>query len=127
MERRRSPIDGDGVFALRRLPARRKLGEIQGDLRRLPRARKEIEGDPRIYFIELDRHWALDCRSDTLFKHLNHSCRPNCFLRVFRRRVEVYTLKAIAAGVELTVDYGVTPHVGGMTCQCGAPRCRGRL
>jgi SET domain-containing protein len=127
VERRNSPIDGTGVFALRRLSARRKLGEIRGELRRLPRARTEIEDDARIYFIELDGRWALDCRTDTLFKHLNHSCHPNCFLRVFRRRVEVYTLRVIPPGVELTVDYVETPHPGGMPCRCGAPQCRGRL
>ncbi|MBL9140145.1 MAG: SET domain-containing protein [Verrucomicrobiales bacterium] len=127
VERQRSPIDGWGVFATRPLPARRKIGEIQGELRRLPRARWEIADHRRIYFVELDERWALDCRKDKLFKHLNHSCRPNCYLRVSHRRIEVYTLNAIPAQTELTVDYVETPHRRGMKCQCGAPTCRGRL
>lgn len=124
---RRSSIEGQGVFAVRRLPGRRKLGELSGTLVRLPQARRAIERAPRIYFIELSRRLALDCRQGNAFRHLNHSCAPNCYLRIYRHRVEVYTLRPLAAGTELTVDYGVTPHRGGMSCACGAARCRGRL
>lgn len=122
-----SPIEGQGVFAARRLPGRRKLGELSGELVRLPEARRLIESAPRIYFVELTRRLALDCRQGNAFRHLNHSCTPNCYLRIFRHRVEVYSLRPITRGTELTVDYGVTPHRGGMTCRCGAARCRGRL
>jgi len=123
----RSPIQGTGLFARVALPGRRKLGEISGRLVRLPQARKEIESAERIYFIELTDRWALECSEGNQFKHLNHSCAPNCYLRIIDRRVEVYTLRPIQAGAELTVDYGETPHKGGMHCQCGAANCRGRL
>lgn len=115
------------MFALSALPARRKLGEISGRLVRLPAARRRIEGNRRIYFIELTRRHALDCSRGNAFRFLNHRCEPNCYLRVVNLRVEVYTLRAIAAGEELTLDYGETPHRGGMTCRCGAPGCRRRL
>jgi len=124
---RRSPIQGRGVFAATHLPARRKLGEISGELVRLPMARKAIENAGQIYFIELTRTWALECSEGNAFKHLNHSCAPNCYLRVINKRVEVYTLCDIEAGMELTVDYGITPHKGGMRCQCGVANCRGLL
>lgn len=123
----RSPIHGRGVFAVSDLPRRRKIGEVTGSLARLPAARQAVEGRKRIYLIELSRRYALDCSRGNAFKHLNHSCAPNCYLRIHRRRVEVYTLRTIPAGTELTVDYGVTPHVGGMSCVCGAEGCRGRL
>lgn len=121
---RASKIQGRGLFAAANLPGRRKLGEISGELVKLPQARKAIEMAPHIYFIELSRRWALECSQGNPFKHLNHSCAPNCYLRIFRRRVEVYTLRRIPAGAELTVDYGVTPHQGGMRCACGACNCR---
>lgn len=124
---RTSRINGRGVFARSVLPRRRKLGEISGQLVRLPEARTAVERNPRIYLIELSRRLALDCSRGNSFKHLNHSCLPNCYLRISRNRVEVYSLKAIPAGSELTVNYGVTPHVGGMICSCGAARCLGRL
>ena len=77
--------------------------------------------------VELDRRWGLDCTRGNCFRHLNHCCAANCYLRVVARRVEIYSRGAIPAGAELTVDYRATPHPGGMACRCGAPRCRGRL
>lgn len=122
-----SPIQGRGLFACMNLPGRRKVGEISGRLVRLPQARKDIERAERIYFIELTDKWALECSEGNQFKHLNHSCSPNSFLRIIGKRVEVYTLRPIKRGEELTVDYGETPHQGGMHCRCGAPNCRSIL
>lgn len=124
---RPSDIDGRGVFAVAELPARRKLGEIAGIWVRLPEARNRVAAARRIYLIELNRRLALDCSRGNVFKHLNHACQPNCYLRVFRNRVEVYTLRRIRPGTELTVDYGVTPHRSGMQCRCGGESCRGRI
>ena len=121
---RTSRINGRGLFAVIDLPRRRKLGEISGTLERLPRARAVVANLPKIYLIELSRRYALDCSRGNSFKHLNHSCEPNCYLRTCGKRVEVYTLHHIKAGTELTVDYGVTPHKTGMKCGCGAARCR---
>lgn len=124
---RRSRIHGRGLFARTDLPARRKLGELTGRLVRLPEARRAIELLPVIYFVELSRRLALDCREGNEFKHLNHSCEPNCYLRIHRRVVEVYTLRKIEKGTELTIDYGLTPHKEAMTCRCGGSRCRGKI
>src|SRR5258708_6904299 len=92
---RTSQINGRGGFSRSILPRRRKLGEISGNLVRLPEARAAVERNSRIYLIELSRRLALDCSRGNSFKHLNHSCLPNCYLRVSRHRVEVYSLKAI--------------------------------
>ena len=126
-EIRLSPIQGRGLFACISLQRRRKLGEISGRLVKLPQARKDIESSEQIYFIELTDTWALECSDGNQFKHLNHSCTPNCYLRIIGKRVEVYTLQSISCGAELTVDYGETPHKGGMRCRCGAPNCRAIL
>jgi SET domain-containing protein len=127
IEVRSSRIEGRGVFAGCDLPARRKIGEIHGVLRMLPAARRQVEGRTRIYLIELSARTALDCTHGGPFRFLNHSCRPNCYLRVQRNRVEVYTLRRVDHGSELTVDYGVTPHLEGMECRCASPGCRRRL
>lgn len=124
VEVRYSPIHGRGLFARIDLPARRKLGELSGRLVKLPQARKERELLSVIYFVEVSRRYALDCQEGNVFKHLNHSCEPNCYLRINRRVVEVYTLRNIASGTEVTVDYGMTPHKRGMNCLCGQLKCR---
>ena len=127
IEVRRSAINGRGVFALARLPARRKLGEISGREVRLPGAWREAEKSGKIYLIEIDPRTALDCSAGNDFRFLNHSCAANCYMRVAHRRVEIYTRRALKPGDELTVDYGITPHQGGMRCVCGAPGCKGLL
>ncbi len=122
-----STINGRGLFATARLPGRRKLGEISGTLVRLPGAWKKVERSDKIYLIEINPRQALECASGNSFRFLNHSCAANCYMRIIRNRVEIYTRRPIAKGTELTVDYGTTPHRGGMRCACGAPNCRGLL
>lgn len=124
---RASPIHGRGLFTVARIPRRMKLGELSGTLARLPGIRQAMQRREVIHLVELSRRWALDCTHGNRFRHLNHRCAANCYLRVARRRVEVYSKRAIPAGSELTVDYGDTQHPGGMACRCGAPGCRSRL
>jgi uncharacterized protein len=124
---RHSPINGRGLFAAARLPGRRKLGEIGGRLVRLPQAWREVRKTDCICLIEIDPRTALDCSGGNGFRYLNHSCAANCYMRIAHRRVEVYTRRPIRPGEELTVDYGITPHEGGMRCGCGAARCKGAL
>jgi SET domain-containing protein len=127
VELRASRIHGWGVFARVTLTARRKIGELTGELVRLPQARRAVELQPAIYLVELSRRLALDCSKGNQFKHLNHHCTPNCYLRIYRRRIEVYTLRQVKTGEELTIDYGMTPHKPAMSCQCGAAKCRRAL
>ncbi len=127
LEMRSSRIHGRGLYTRVELPGRRKLGELSGRLASLPAARRDVEGNETIFLVELDRKTALDCTDGNVLKYLNHDCEPNCFLRIIRASVEVYTLRPIPAGTELTLDYGLTPHKKGMTCVCGSRRCRGRI
>ncbi len=122
-----SAIHGLGLFTVAPIAARRKLGGLSGELRRLPAARVDHQRRTVIQLVELSRRWALDCSAGNDFRHLNHSCGANCYLRIAGRRVEVYSRGRIRAGSELTVDYGQTMHRGGMTCVCGAPGCRARI
>jgi SET domain-containing protein len=124
---RPSPIHGQGVFIAEPISRRMKLGELTGVLIPLPQARRDQRGRQVIQMVEVSRRWALDCRHGNDFRLLNHSCRANCYLRVIRRRVEVYSRGPSPVGTELTVDYQETPHPGGMACTCGVPGCRSRL
>ncbi|MRR10289.1 SET domain-containing protein, partial [bacterium] len=116
---RPSAIHGRGVFADRALQARRKVGEVGGTIVDARRALRQIARRDRIYFVQLDERHGLDCSRGNALGMLNHSCAPNCYLRVFRHRVEVYSLRTIRNGEELTIDYGQTPHREGMRCACG--------
>ena len=123
----RSPIDGRGAFAGAPIPGRAKIGEITGELISIRTARQLAKGRCRMCLIDISGKRALDCAKGNSLRFLNHSCRPNAYLRVFRERVEVYARRRIRNGEELTVDYGESPHSGGMKCRCGHPDCRDRI
>jgi len=124
---RKSRIHGVGVFTLANVPARRKVGELTGPLLPVREARKKVRHRARIYLVEVDGRWALDCSGGSALGHINHCCAPNCYLRIVNRRVEVYTLRRVRANTELTIDYGETPHANGMVCACGRPNCKAKL
>ncbi len=122
-----SPIHGQGLFTVDGISRRMKLGELSGTLVPVSKARQAQQRCEVIMLVELSRRLALDCSQGNDFRHLNHACTANCYLRIHRRTVEIYSRGPIAAGSELTVDYGATQHPGGMRCRCGAPDCRDRL
>lgn len=122
-----SGIAGRGLFAGCRIPRRAKIGEFEGEVIAIAEARRRAAGKRIVAIVELDRS-AIDARGmRTGFRYINHSCAPNTYLRRTRSRAEFYALRDIAAGEELTVDYGESHHEGRLACRCGAARCRGRI
>ena len=123
-----SRIDGQGAFAAEAMPARRKIGEIRGEAVSVREARRRARGVARIMIVELSETRAIDASNSTdPLRFTNHSCRPNAVLRIRQGRVEFYAMRDIAAGEELTANYGETHHEGKLRCNCGAPGCVGRL
>jgi SET domain-containing protein len=122
-----SRIDGNGVFALDEIAARRKIGELRGTLITRREARRRARMSRRIAIVEFEDGMALDAHDDTCFRYVNHSCSPNTYMRRFGHRVEFYALRTIHPGEELTCDYGETHHEGALPCRCGSERCRRRL
>lgn len=123
-----SRIDGTGAFATGPIPARRKIGEMDGEIVSLRTARARAKARERIHIVEFDDGTALDgTEGASPLKYANHSCQPNVYIRLAYRRVEFYALRAIRAGEELTANYGETQHEGRLKCRCGAPGCIGFL
>lgn len=57
--------------------------------------------------------------------HINHSCRPNVFVRTFGGLRHVLALSHIEAGEEITYDYCVNGYGDTVwQCTCGDSRCR---
>jgi len=122
---RRSTLVGRGLFATHPIPARVKIGEFEGERIALREARRRAHGRKVIAIVELERH-AIDATAARHgFRFINHSCDPNTFMRCTPARAEFYARRAIAAGEELTVDYGESHHDGKLRCRCGAACCRG--
>lgn len=124
----KSPIDGLGVFAAESIPARRKIGEMRGEIVPVREARRRIEGRRRIHVVEVTDKTAIDAtKSDCALRHVNHSCAPNAVLRIRQGRAEFYAIRDIDPGEEICADYGESHHEGRLRCRCGAPNCKGRL
>ena len=123
-----SAIDGHGAFAAEAIPAGRKIGEIRGESIDVREARERACSLARIMIVVVSERRAVDAsRSSDPLRFTNHSCAPNAVLRLRQGRIEIYAIRDVAAGEELTVDYGESHHRGRLACRCGAPRCAGRL
>ena len=123
-----SRIHGRGLFSNKKIPARRKLGELQGTIITVREARKRARGAACVTIVEFEDGFALDAsRDETGFRYVNHSCTPNTYLRRIGHHVEFYALRTIRKGEELTCDYGETHHDGALPCRCGSENCRERI
>jgi SET domain-containing protein len=128
VENRPSLIDGLGAFAAEPIPAYKKIGEIRGESISVREAHRRVRSQARIMMVEISPKRAVDATHSTdPLRYTNHSCRPNVAIRIHGGRIEIYAMRAIAPGEELTADYGETHHGGRLPCRCGAPNCRGAL
>ncbi|HRI17990.1 MAG TPA: SET domain-containing protein [Burkholderiaceae bacterium] len=122
---RPSTIDGLGVFATEAVPARRKIGEIRGESIGVDEGRIRATRHERVMIVEISTRCAIDFHASTdPMRYTNHSCAPNARLAIRQGRVEFVSLRAIAPGEEICVDYGATHHEGRLACRCGAAGCR---
>jgi uncharacterized protein len=128
IKNKQSEIDGTGAFALEHIPARKKLGNLSGEVISLREARKRAAKIKRVAMVEFGDGRALDASVNANeLRYINHSCQPNTYMRVAYSRVEFYTLRKIKTGEELTCNYGETHHDGKLKCCCGAKGCKGFL
>ena len=128
LENKPSKIDGKGAFALQQIPARKKIGNLGGEIISLREARRRAAKTKRVAMVEFGDGRALDASiNPNELRYVNHSCQPNTFMRVCYGRVEFYSLRVISKGEELTCNYGPTHHDGKLKCRCGAENCKGYL
>lgn len=125
----KSKIAGTGAYALEKIPARKKLGNMTGEIISFREARRRVKQQPgaALLMVEFDNEpIALDASVNrNELSYINHSCDANTYLRRAHGKVEFYSKRAIKKGEELTADYGETHHDGKLPCKCGAKNCRG--
>lgn len=128
---KKSTIAGKGAFAITKIPARSKIGNMTGELIPFKEARKRVRNQPHnvLFMVEFDnRKVALDASVHfNELRYINHSCEPNTYMRRAFNRVEYYALRQIESGEELSCDYGETHHNGTLPCRCGSSKCRKRI
>jgi len=132
-----SGVHGTGAFAARALPALTFLGFYEGRRYAAVEA-AAIRWDGQLtYLAMLSNGDVIDgSEGGNATRFLNHSCDPNCEAfededRAGRPVFRFQTLRAVAAGEELSVDYGLEADDGSTAadypCHCGAATCRGTL
>jgi len=127
LEIRESRIHRRGVYALERIPPRRKVMEYTGE--RISRRETKRRGDgPVTYLFTLDDYWTLDgAVGGSGAEIINHSCDPNIYTMVFKGHILYMSKRLIRPGEELTVDYRFSDKVEHVTCKCGSKACRGTI
>lgn len=127
MEIRESAIHRRGVYALERIPPRRKVIEYTGE--RISRRETKRRGQGNItYLFTLDDYWTLDgAFGGSGAEIINHSCDPNLYTTIRNGHILYMSKRAIRAGEELTVDYRFSDKIDKVKCRCGAPACRGTI
>lgn len=134
----RSGIHGRGVYARVAIPTGTRIIEYTGERITKAEARRREEqrlararagGDGCVTIFDLNRRYDLDARGSTSAAPLiNHSCSPNCRAENIRGHIWIVARWPIAAGEELTFDYGFPLHEWRLhPCRCGAPGCPGYI
>ncbi len=128
-----SSIEGQGTFALRRIRRGTRLIEYKG--KRRPWTEFDEHDDTYAFLFDIGNGMVIDPftgGNDARF--INHSCSPNCEAVLYRGRIFIEAIRAIAPGEEITYDYSLTlerpptlaekrRHV----CRCKSPNCRKTL
>ena len=94
---------GLGFFTLVSLPADKKIIEYVG----LILTREEADKKGGRYLMTIDEEYLIDGspRSNAA-RYINHSCRPNAKAYRTGARIWIWSIEAIKAGEEITIDYG---------------------
>ncbi|HRX94567.1 MAG TPA: SET domain-containing protein, partial [Chitinophagaceae bacterium] len=77
----KSKIAGKGAYALQRIPARKKIGDLGGVIVTMKEALKLIKDKKVINLVELDDDLALNASAQPNdIRFINHSCDPNTYM-----------------------------------------------
>ncbi len=124
---RESRIHRRGVYALERIPPKRKVIEYTGE--KISRRETKRRGQGSLtYLFTLDEYWTIDGSiGGSGAEIINHSCEPNLHACIMRGHILYLSRREIMPGEELTVDYRFSDRIERVKCLCGAKRCRGTI
>ncbi|CAN5658911.1 hypothetical protein BH23ACI1_BH23ACI1_01170 [soil metagenome] len=125
IEKRRSKIQGWGVFATQPINKNKRIvtydGEKIPNKESLKRERKYLKKG-HVWCFKLNRLYTRDAMvGGNIARFINHSCTPNCYTQVIGELIWIIAAKQIRKGEELTYDYS-TDGVGSIQCRC-RPGC----
>lgn len=125
IEKRRSKIQGWGVFATQSISKNTRIvtyaGEKITNQESLKREKRYLKKG-HIWCFKLNRLYVRDAAvGGNVARYVNHSCTPNCYTQVIGDTIWIRAARNILKGEELTYDYS-TDGVGSVRCRC-TPDC----
>lgn len=123
-----SKIHSTGCYTDEPIPLGSFIVEYTGPRLTVEEADERYSEQEETYLFGLcDEKLVIDGFGDAAF--INHCCDPNCETKELDGRIWIVALRDIAAGEELTYDYGLYDGDADdpSTCVCGARNCRGTL
>lgn len=146
IEARLSSIHGNGVFATDAIAKGERIVRYKGLLRthdEVDAQYGDIDENGHTFLFTLNDDYVIDANhAGNIARWINHSCAPNCEAvvqedakdRRHKDKVFIEATRDIAAGEELTYNYGITlaeRHTPALKklwgCRCGSRDCTGTM
>lgn len=127
--RRRSKLQGWGIFAIRSIPKNKRIIDYAGEKITTSESRRREERyrtRGEIWCFKLNRRWVIDAAvGGNLARFINHACRPNCYSQIVGDTIWIRAARAIQPAEELTYNY-YTNGDATIPCRC-RPGCKTKL
>ena len=146
IERRKSEIHGNGVFAIAPIAKGERIVRYKGKLRTHAEVDAEYgaaDEDGHTFLFTLNDEYVIDANVDgNIARWINYSCAPNCEAvheenakgKLHKDKVFIEAIRDIAAGEELSYNYGIVldePHTPALKklwgCCYGSANCTGTM
>src|SRR5215475_4849690 len=126
IEKRRSAIQGWGVFATERITKNTRIidyaGEKISNQESLKRERRYIRRG-HIWCFKLTNRTVIDAGvGGNVARYINHSCQPNAYVHIVGGVIWIRAARTIRKGEEITYNYN-TDGEGLIKCRC-RPGCQ---
>jgi|ERR1700722_2929173 len=121
-----SPGKGRGLFSSKEFHANEILIKFQGT-KLLKQDIPDFAGPIAACLLQIESDLYLDLQGEPSY-FINHSCNPNCYIKVSTGHVFLISYIPIRIGDELTFDYSTTSSEShdtwSMPCKCSIFGCR---
>ncbi len=129
IERRKSAIQGWGVFATESIPKNKRIVAYEGEkISNKESVKREIRylKKGHIWCFKLTSRSAIDAAvGGNVARFINHSCKPNCYSQIIDGIIWIRAAKTLKKGDELTYNYN-TDGEAEIKCRC-SPDCKNYL
>ena len=121
IEKRRSKIQGWGVYATQTISKNTRIIDYAGE-----KISNQVSLKREARYIEQGHIWCFKLTNRTVIdagvggndaRFINHSCQPNCYIHIYGGIIWIRAARKIRKGEELTYHYN-TDGEGLIKCRC---------